>query len=60
MNIDERQIQAIVQQVLVELGGQSENQKSRSGSGGQYGLFTRIDDAIQAAEHAFVQLQDIS
>lgn len=60
MNIDERQIQAIVQQVLVELGGQSGNQRSRSGSGGQYGLFTRIDDAIQAAEHAFVQLQDIS
>ena len=60
MNIDERQIQTIVQQVITELGVQSENRSNHSGSGGQSGLFTHIDDAIQAAEQAFLQLQDVS
>lgn len=59
MDIDERRIETIVQQVIAELGVQSDVQR-RSGAGGRHGQFTRVADAIAAAEQAFVQLQDIS
>lgn len=60
MNIDERQIHAIVQQVIAELGLQTDRpaQMTRSQSSGQYGQFTAIEDAIAAAEVAFHRLQE--
>lgn len=60
MNIDERQIQAIVQQVIAELGGPGDRPAPARQSGGQYGQFSRIDDAIVAAERAFHLLGEIS
>jgi propionaldehyde dehydrogenase len=60
VNIDERQIQAIVQQVIAELGVRVDKAAAGRPSGGQYGQFTRIDDAISAAEQAFVRLQETS
>jgi len=61
VNIDERQIQAIVQQVIAELGVLSGDAPRSSGSvGGSYGQFTRIEDAIDAAEKAFGHLQTTS
>ncbi|MBI4551747.1 MAG: aldehyde dehydrogenase EutE [Candidatus Latescibacteria bacterium] len=60
MNIDERQIQAIVQQVIAELGLQAGRPAppSHGQTGGQYGQFTAIEDAIAAAQTAFHQLQE--
>lgn len=60
MTIDERQIQAIVQQVIAELGGQRTKAETGTSAGGQYGQFARIEDAISAAEQAFRILQETS
>lgn len=60
MNIDERQIQAIVQQVVSELGGRENGQVNSPATGTRYGQFVRIDDAIAAAERSFHQLQETS
>lgn len=60
MTIDERQIQAIVQQVIAELGGQPTKSEAGASTGGQYGQFDRIEDAVAAAEQAFRVLQETS
>ncbi|MBT5872810.1 MAG: aldehyde dehydrogenase family protein, partial [Candidatus Latescibacteria bacterium] len=60
MNIDERQIQAIVQQVVAELGGREDDRVNAPTNGTRHGQFARIDDAISAAEQAFHQLQETS
>ena len=60
MNIDERQVQAIVQQVIAELAGRKNGSASPVSSGGRYGQFTRIDHAIVAAERSFHLLQETS
>ena len=58
--MNERQIQAIVQEVIAELGGRKNGSVSPVPSGGRYGQFAGIDDAIAAAERSFHLLQETS
>lgn len=56
----EQAIREVVQQVLAELTSSSRSTKSRTPAAGDWGVFATVDDAVQAAQRGFEQLQEAS
>jgi aldehyde dehydrogenase len=56
MQVDEKLIRSVVEQVLTRLGSNGKGAPTGRGCQGRFGLFTDVNEAVAAAREAFEQL----
>ncbi|MGW8258076.1 MAG: aldehyde dehydrogenase EutE, partial [Thermoguttaceae bacterium] len=56
MQVDEKLIRSVVERVITRLGAEVKGVHQGNGSAGRFGLFTDVNQAVDAARDAFEQL----